>query len=243
MSPSPAILELRRYTLAPGRRDDLIALFDREFVESQEALGLQIVGQFRDLDDPDQFVWLRGFADMPGRAAGLAAFYGGPVWQAHRAAANATMLDSSNALLLRPAGPRGSFPAPAAVRPAVGATAQPSSLVTATVYRLRRPADAAFVRFFETQIVPALTEAGTAPIAAYQTHDVENNFPALPIRTESPAFIWFARFDDAQAHRLSEERLARSRGWTGALLPALAQHFAKLALVLRLAPTARSRLR
>src|SRR5579859_3492436 len=36
--PMPAILELRRYTLHPGRRDDLIALFDREFVESHEAL-------------------------------------------------------------------------------------------------------------------------------------------------------------------------------------------------------------
>jgi hypothetical protein len=136
----PAILELRRYALQPGRRDDLIALFDREFIESQEALGLQVLGQFRDLDDPDQFVWLRGFADMATRAAGLGAFYGGPVWQAHRAAANSTMIDSSNALLLRPAGPRGSFAAPASSRPPAGSASCPSSIVTATIYRLRRPA-------------------------------------------------------------------------------------------------------
>jgi hypothetical protein len=40
---------------------------------------------------------------MESRALSLAAFYGGPVWKAHSAAANATMIDSDNVLLLRPA--------------------------------------------------------------------------------------------------------------------------------------------
>ena len=44
------VLELRQYTLLPGRRDELIELFDREFVEPQEALGMQIVG--RAFDEP-----------------------------------------------------------------------------------------------------------------------------------------------------------------------------------------------
>lgn len=52
------VVELRRYTLHPGRRDVLIDLFDRELVESQEAVGMAVLGQFRDLDDPDRFVWL-----------------------------------------------------------------------------------------------------------------------------------------------------------------------------------------
>ena len=96
------VVELRQYTLRPGRRDELIDLFDREFVESQEACGITVLGQFRDLDDPDRFVWLRGFADLAGRHAGLTAFYGGPVWAEHRDAANDTMLDSDDVLLLRP---------------------------------------------------------------------------------------------------------------------------------------------
>ena len=76
------VVELRQYTLQPGQRDVLIDLFDREFVESQEAAGMAIVGQFRDLDDPDRFVWLRGFPTCrPGPRAGR--FYGGPAWQAH----------------------------------------------------------------------------------------------------------------------------------------------------------------
>src|SRR5262245_44648801 len=55
------IVELRQYTLHPGQRDVLIDLFDREFVESQEALGIKVIGQFRDLDNPNRFVLLRGF--------------------------------------------------------------------------------------------------------------------------------------------------------------------------------------
>jgi hypothetical protein len=55
------IVELRQYTLQPGQRDVLIDLFEREFVESQEALGMSIAGTFRDLARPDRFVWIRGF--------------------------------------------------------------------------------------------------------------------------------------------------------------------------------------
>src|SRR5213082_1172039 len=103
------IVELRQYTLHPGKRDVLIDLFDREFVESQEALGMKVIGQFRDLDNPNRFVWLRGFRDMPSRAQALTDFYGGLVWKAHREAAIATMIDSDNELLLCPAKPPSGF--------------------------------------------------------------------------------------------------------------------------------------
>src|SRR5215510_9567490 len=83
------VVELRQYTLRPGKRDTLIDLFERELVEAQEAVGMKIIGQFRDLDDPDRFVWLRGFPDMSTRGRALEAFYDGPVWARHRVAANA----------------------------------------------------------------------------------------------------------------------------------------------------------
>jgi hypothetical protein len=96
------VVELRRYTLHPGERDTLIGLFEREFVEPQEAVGAHVLATWIDLDDPDAFVWLRGFRDMDTRARALKAFYGGPVWGEHREAANKTMIDSDNVLLLRP---------------------------------------------------------------------------------------------------------------------------------------------
>ena len=109
MSSCCPVVELRQYTLRHGQRDVLIELFDREFIESQEAVGMEVIGQFRDLDRPERFVWMRGFQDMQRRREALEAFYGGPVWKAHAAAANATMVDVDDVLLLRPVAPSTGF--------------------------------------------------------------------------------------------------------------------------------------
>lgn len=64
MTAPTSVVELRQYTLHPGGRDVLIDLFEREFVETQEAVGMRVIGQFRDEADPNRFVWLRGFPDL-----------------------------------------------------------------------------------------------------------------------------------------------------------------------------------
>ncbi|CAM4019798.1 NIPSNAP family protein [Kibdelosporangium persicum] len=99
------IVELRQYTLKPGRRDTLVEIFEKHFVDTQEAVGITLIGLFHDLDNPDRFVWLRGFQDMRSRKAALIAFYEqGEAWKTHGPAANATMIDSDDVLLLRPLG-------------------------------------------------------------------------------------------------------------------------------------------
>jgi hypothetical protein len=165
------IVELRRYTLREGRRDELIDLFDREFVETQEELGMAVLGQFRDLDRPEQFVWLRGFADMPARREGLTAFYSGPVWKRHGPAANATMLDSDDVLLLReivavPVFDRGA--------------ADPESVLHATVWYWPGP-------FPDPADRPADT------LAVLRSEDAGNDFPALPVREGEHALVWLTR--------------------------------------------------
>ena len=89
------VVELRQYVLKPGAADDLVEVFEAEFVESQEALGMAIGGLFHDRDDADRFVWMRGFSSMEARRDALGAFYGGPVWKQHGPAANATMIDAT----------------------------------------------------------------------------------------------------------------------------------------------------
>ncbi len=173
------IVELRQYTLHPGRRDELVELFDREFVETQEQAGMAVLGQFRDLRDPDRFVWLRGFTDMASRAEALRRFYGGPVWAAHRDAANATMIDSDDVLLLRPLD--GGFPLPES-----RGSELPESRFLATLHFADAP--------FET---PPPTDL--PPLATFTTEYAENTFPALPVREGEHAFVWFARFDNQVA--------------------------------------------
>jgi hypothetical protein len=103
--PCCSVDELRQYMLKPGQRDTLIDIFDREFVETQEAVGMRVLGQFRDADAAERFVWIRAFHDMEVRRRALTSFYSGPVWKAHGRAAAAKMVDADDVLLLRPVVP------------------------------------------------------------------------------------------------------------------------------------------
>jgi len=233
-----AVVDLRQYTLHPGQRDTLIDLFDEYFVEGQEATGMHIVGQFRDLDDPDRFVWIRGFADLPARAEALTAFYGGPVWRAHSATANTTMIDSDNALLLKPLELRDGYPRLDSPRSPIGTTDVPDSVIAGAVYHRGSPDDG-FVEFFTDHVVPALVASGAEPVAVFETLVAENNFPGLPLRDEV-VLAWFARFDDEAAYLGHRERLSASPTWQQKVLPELVCRSAKAAQELRLSPTARS---
>ncbi|MFI9504370.1 NIPSNAP family protein [Nocardia sp. NPDC052566] len=242
MSENPwPVVELRQYMLHPGTRDEMIELFDRELVETQEDVGIRVLAQFRDEDAPDRFVWMRAFPDMAARGASLTAFYvDGEAWRTHAPAARATMVDTTNALLLRPATPASHFGMPAA-RPAPGATALPDSRVLATIYYLDTDADE-FTAFFESQVRPVLAAAGAEPIGYYVTDPAPNTFTMLPVREER-VFVWFALFDSAGSRGAHRDTLASSLIWTDEVLPELAERLAAPAEVLRLAPTARSLLR
>ncbi len=240
---SDGVIELRQYTLKPGKRDTLIDLFERKLVEAQEDAGMKILGQFRDLDNPDRLVWLRSFADMEARKRALAAFYGGPVWKANREAANATMADSDNVLLLRPVRPHAGFPVAQRPRPGVGAKEHPSSLITTTLCYLPAPVDEQFIRFVEEDVLPVVGDAGARTIAVLQTEAAENTFPLLPVREGEHVLAWFCAFENRAQHKHYADRLTAISHWQNRVLPQLMTHLTAGPEQLRLAPTASSALR
>ena len=233
---SCTVVELRQYTLHPGQRDVLIALFEREFVEPQEAVGMTLFGQFRDLDAPDRFVWLRGFADMPARAEALHAFYDGPVWQAHRDAANATMIDSDDVLLLRPARAGSGFAVPA--RPATDA--HRPGVVVATLCHFDAPVDDATLATAVDTLAPLLERTGARVLATLVTETAPNTFPRLPVREGEYVLAWFSAFDSIEAHARHVDALASDAAWRAAWHAF--SHTLRRSETLRLLPTPRSRL-
>jgi hypothetical protein len=227
----PPVVELRQYTLRPGQREVLIDLFESELLEPQEEVGIRVLGQFRDLDRPDRFVWLRGFPDMAARKAALTAFYGGPVWARHRAAANATMLDSDDVLLLRPAEP-GSYPA----------TGDGRALLTAEVHLLREPSAAGFLPWYAGEVEPLLERAGSRRVALLETEPAANTFPRLAVREGVCAVVRLARFGDETTPADVQRRVELSAGWAAVSSRVTADLVAAPQL-LRLQPTPRSALR
>jgi hypothetical protein len=232
----PQVVELRQYTLHPQRRDTLIELFDTAFVEPQEAEGMSVMGQFRDPDDPDRFVWLRGFADMASRASALQGFYGGPVWAAHRDAANATMVDSDDVLLLRPAWNGAGCTHDPARRAGRGAGTAAPGLVDVTVFHLNDAASPALLEFCRGRMVPVLRQAGALAQGWYVTEYSPNNFPRLPVREGEHVLVGVAVFADRAVH---ETFLADGR-WQRDVAPALLPWLAAQPHSMKLVPTARS---
>lgn len=232
------VVELRRYALRPGQRETLIELFDREFVETQEVVGMCVLGQFRDLDDPDSFVWMRGFTDMETRKDALGAFYGGPVWREHARAANATMIDSDNVLLLRPVA---GLEFDRTRRAAAGSTVDRPGLLAVTIWSLARDTAVRVPELFRGALEPALGAAGIRVLATYATERSENTFPGLPVRENEDVFVCMSMFDNEAAHARHVHALSHSSLWSDAC-HALAPLLARPEEVLRLTPTARSAL-
>jgi hypothetical protein len=173
------IVELRQYTLRPGQWAVLAGLFERALAEGQEAVGMTILGWFRDLDDPDGFVWLRAFPNLARRAPALTAFYGGPVWAEHREAANATMIDSENVLLLRPA------------RGEAGFSLNRGAQVVVSIHQFPEPVDDGVVERLERELGRAW--------ATLVTEESPNDFPALPVREDEHVVVRFSDREDAVA--------------------------------------------
>jgi hypothetical protein len=227
----PPIVELRQYTCRAGRRDELITLFEQRFVAPQDAVGARVLGIFRDRDDPDRFAWMRGFDSMAARADALTAFYDGPVWRAHREAANATILDSDNVLLLRPTQPGGGL------GPARG-----DGRFLAFIHYLDDALIAPFGDYFETYMRPSIAADGAEVMATFSSETSRNTFPRLPIRERDRVFVWFARPGAGGEAAFLARRGARS-GWRDAAPETLLLAFMRKPERVRLAATAGSPLR
>ncbi|WP_347270936.1 NIPSNAP family protein [Rhizorhabdus histidinilytica] len=237
------VIELRQYKIVAGKRDAMIALFEQTFVESQEAVGARLIGQFRDMDDPNRFTWIRGFPDMAERPKALGAFYHGPIWQAHRDEANAMLDDNDNVLLLRPAWTGSGFGPADGSRAAVGAGAPPGGVVVATVYYLWKNPEDGFSAFFRGSVAPRLRAAGLPVLGAYVAEEQANNFPRLPVREGEKVFVWFSRVERRADFAQVMDGLAEDAGWRRLVAPGLADAQERPAQILHLAPAPRSLLR
>ncbi len=237
-----SVIELRQYKLTAGAEASFIELFDKEFVDSQEALGIRLIGQFRDHDRKDRFTWIREFPDMQKRGISLPAFYGGPVWAAHRDVANPMLFDNDNVLLLRPADPQSAFSA-LVPRPKDSAGQKSKKLTITVIQYLWKNPDEGFTRFFLEQVAPRLKAAGLPVLGAYVPEEKPNNFPRLPVRHGEKVFVWFTQAESSGSFDRLTARLRSGKNWQREVAPTLAGFEERPPQVLRLDPTPRSALR
>lgn len=183
------VVELRRYDIAPGRRDRFVRYFDAYFPEAFEQLDCMVFGQFEDRAAPTGFVWLRGYRDLNARPIADSSFYYGPVWREHRDKVNALFPGlSDNVLLLRPL----TSDSGVTVLPAVDPVDEPQGaqgVVVAQIFAIKKGDEDSFAAQARKAFA-RYSEAGLQPAGVLVTLDVPNNFPQLPIRTDGPYLVW-----------------------------------------------------
>lgn len=165
------LFELRSYLAQPGRRDELIGMFESIFLDAYQAGGARIVGTFRSLDEPDRWVWMRAFPDAASRGPALKNFYGGDVWKRNADACNATIADIDEARLLR--------------------EVSPGSLGSLCAPRHESPLPQCMYELAVTREMPA----GPVGVVLVTDHS-ENSYPRQPVSSQS-VYVTLTRFDSA----------------------------------------------
>lgn len=93
------IVEVRKYTIKPGLRAKFIEFFETRSVPAMRELGMEIVGPLLDVENPDVFVFLRGFPSREERDRMKKEFYEGKLWVNELEAIAMPMLDQYEVIL------------------------------------------------------------------------------------------------------------------------------------------------
>ncbi|MBW3567830.1 MAG: NIPSNAP family protein [Proteobacteria bacterium] len=202
------VIELRRYIIRDGERENFARYFETWFPEAFQQLGAVAFGEGLERDNDTWFTWLRGFRDMPARAETNTAFYYGPLWKEHRNVLNGLMIDSDNVLLLRPLSPERGIP----VLPAVDVVQErdgAQGIVVMQVFAVAQDSVDAFAERAEN-VFAEYREAGIREAGVLVTLDEPNNFPQLPVRTDGPYLVWLGIVKDEAMLKTFEATVERS---------------------------------
>lgn len=74
------LVEIRRYEIEPGRRDEFVQWFETDVMPAMESAGMNILGVFVGAEEANSFYYLRGFASEEERARITAAFHESELW-------------------------------------------------------------------------------------------------------------------------------------------------------------------
>ena len=75
------IIEMRTYKTKPGRRSEFLETFRSKSIPAHLEIGMEILGPFLSVEDPDTFFFMRGFPDSASREPMKAKFYEGELWK------------------------------------------------------------------------------------------------------------------------------------------------------------------
>ncbi len=206
------VLEIRNYLLKPQMREHFIDNFEANFIASQQAVNMHVLGQFRLIGERDHYVWLRGYTDMQTRLEGLQSFYDGDIWKRHREVTNGMLIDSDHVHLLRPLGQFdltcGLTAEMMAADLAAGTISTATGVIAIDFYQSAPGARDALIDTFETQVLPAYQREGMQLRGLFVAEMSENTFPRHPAIQNEDLLVVFTAYPSESAFSEKRARVA-----------------------------------
>lgn len=164
------VIELRNYLIKPGQRDKFAEFMNRIIIPRQESQGGHVLKQFGLKDGDDNYVWIRGFADMPARSQFLRDFYSSEYWKQNRDETNSMLAGIEYIYLLKPL--QGTVPR--------SELKNMSGLAVIDFYKAKRKRDR-LIDLFTREYLPVLKRAGVSPPQLWISEMGKNDFwlPAI----------------------------------------------------------------
>ncbi len=75
------LIELREYTVRPGKRDEWVKMMETEIIPFQIQNGIAVLGSFVCDDNESIYVWMRRFEDEADRVKKYEAVYESDHWK------------------------------------------------------------------------------------------------------------------------------------------------------------------
>lgn len=214
-TPSPAnspltVFELRNYQTQPGRRDELISMFEAHFLDAYARAGTTVIGTFRNPDNLDRWFWIRAFPDNASRVERLKGFYTSQDWLSRADACNATIADVSDALLLRTA-ITPSIALPSTPQEAAISVTPTASQIEISFFPLKDNFTAAS-EWFAANALPVLTALGQTPVLVLAPQPRDAPAGRQPLR-DDPVLAVVFRHASAAAFDAAGDARAKSALW------------------------------
>ncbi len=184
------VLELRNYLLKPSTTARFIRYFKDYFVDSQNALGAHVIGEFEVENNANRFFWIRGFSDMSVRGNFLPSFYKSPVWNAYGKEANEMIIDSDQVHLVRPL-----HPSSVDTSKNGDLYSNTKKLLVIDYYQSKDKLLDTLIDAFQLEYLPELQKFNLSP-SLFITEMSENDFPRLPVIQDKNLLVVISSFAD-----------------------------------------------
>jgi hypothetical protein len=197
------VIELRNYLTTPGTRDKFAKFMNEIIIPKQESQGGFVLNQFGLRGRDDNYVWMRGFVDMPARSRFLKDFYTSDYWKQHQKETNSMLVDIEYIYLLKPLVIKEE-----AVDDEAGVAREPlkmtDGIAVINFFKTDKKREQ-LIDLFAKEYLPVLEKTGITGTQFWISEPVKNEF-WLPAIQDPNLLVTITHYKDETDYKLKKEK-------------------------------------